>query len=385
VASARKSTKLADLKKGNAVAGFIAPQLATLVSGPPKGDDWVHEIEFDGYRLLAVIADGHVNLYTRAANDWSDRFKPLCNAFTKLKCLNAVIDGEVVHVAEDGSMSFHALQNALSTEKLDRLRYYAFDLLHLNGNDLRARPLSERKSLLKRRIAGLSDRLLYSEHFAEPGEEILTQACKLALEGIVSKRADAPYHSGRTESWLKSKCIKEQELVVGGYTERPKHPGTLGALLVGYFEGDELRFAGKVGTGFTQAKARSSSREPQSSAIPGAGEREPPKEPSSSPHRARIRCSTELAGWPDRTDDRHRAGESQNRPAESCLQHPPAGDAGTDGCRIGGVVCPARPTRAVPAPNTAYSRQIMSQNHGRGRTGDQFDEKIIIVRGARRS
>jgi bifunctional non-homologous end joining protein LigD len=168
-----------------------------------------------------------------------------------------VIDGEVVHVAEDGSMSFHALQNALSTEKLECLRYYAFDLLHLNGNDLRARPLSERKSLLKRMIAGLSDRLLYSEHFVEPGEKILTQACKLALEGIVSKRADAPYHSGRTESWLKSKCIKEQELVVGGYTEQPKHPGTLGALLAGYFEGDELRFAGKVGTGFTQAEARS--------------------------------------------------------------------------------------------------------------------------------
>jgi bifunctional non-homologous end joining protein LigD len=129
--------------------------------------------------------------------------------------------------------------------------------LHLNGIDLRARPLTERKNLLKWVIAGLSDRLLYSEHFAEPGEQILAHACKLALEGIVSKRADAPYRSGRSDSWLKSKCIKEQELVVGGYTEQPKHPGTLGALLVGYFEGDELRFAGKVGTGFTQAEAQS--------------------------------------------------------------------------------------------------------------------------------
>jgi bifunctional non-homologous end joining protein LigD len=114
VASARKSIKLPELGKDNAVAGFIASQLATLVSEPPKGDNWVHEIKFDGYRLLVVVADGHVNLYTRAANDWSDCFKPLCKAFTKLKSLSAVIDGEVVHVAEDGSMSFHALQNALA-------------------------------------------------------------------------------------------------------------------------------------------------------------------------------------------------------------------------------------------------------------------------------
>jgi bifunctional non-homologous end joining protein LigD len=178
-------------------------------------------------------------------------------AFTKLKASSAVIDGEVVHVAEDGTMSFHGLQNALSTQKLDRLRYYAFDLLHLNGVDLRLRHLTERKALLQRMITGPSDRLLYSEHFAESGDQILAHACDLSLEGIVSKRVDAPYRSGRTDSWLKSKCIKEQELVVGGYTEQPNHPGTVGALLVGYFEENELRFAGKVGTGFTHAEARS--------------------------------------------------------------------------------------------------------------------------------
>ena len=129
-------------------AGFVAPQLATLVSAPPRGEDWVHEIKFDGYRLLAVVADRQAELFTRAANDWSERFKPLCAAFAKLKVSSAVIDGEVVHLADDGTFSFHGLQNALSTEKLDRLRYYAFDLLHLNGVDLRARPLTERKALL---------------------------------------------------------------------------------------------------------------------------------------------------------------------------------------------------------------------------------------------
>ena len=203
-----------------------------------------------------MIADRHAELFTRAANNWSDRFKALCAAFTTLKASSAVIDGEVVHVAEDGSLSFHGLQNALSTEKLDRLRYYAFDLLHLNGVDLRTRPLTERKALLQDLMAGAPDRLLYSEHFAAPGDEVLSRACALALEGIVSKRANAPYRSGRTDSWLKSKCIKEQELVIGGYTEQAKHAGVLGALLVGYFEGNALRFAGKVGTGFTQVEAR---------------------------------------------------------------------------------------------------------------------------------
>ena len=237
-------------------AGFVTPQLATLVSAPPRGEGWVHEIKFDGYRLLAVMADRHAELFTRAANDWSERFKPLCAAFAKLKVSSAVIDGEVVHLADDGTFSFHGLQNALSTEKLDHLRYYAFDLLHLNGVDLRARPLTERKALLQELMAGAPDKLLYSEHFAEPGDEVLSYACDLALEGIVSKRAEAPYRSGRTDLWLKSKCIKEQELVIGGYTEQPNHPGVLGALIVGYFEGDALRFAGKVGTGFTQAEAR---------------------------------------------------------------------------------------------------------------------------------
>jgi bifunctional non-homologous end joining protein LigD len=252
----RGNVNLPDIGKGDAAPGFIAPQLATLVSEPPRGEGWVHEIKFDGYRLLAVIADRHAELFTRAANDWSDRFKPLCATFAHLKVPSAVIDGEVVHVAADGSMSFHGLQNALSTETLDHLRYYAFDLLHLDGVDLRARPLLERKALLEKLMAGAPETLLYSEHFAAPGDQVLSRACSLALEGIVSKRANAPYRSGRTDSWLKSKCIKEQELVIGGYTEQPKHPGTLGALLVGYFEGEALRFAGKVGTGFTQAEAR---------------------------------------------------------------------------------------------------------------------------------
>ena len=236
---------------GDSTPQFITPQLATLVTKPPSGEQWVHEIKFDGYRLLAVIDRGSVRLFTRAGNDWTDRFPPLATALAKLKVKSVVIDGEAVHAGADGALSFHALQNALATGKLDRLRYYAFDLLHMNGVDLHSRTLLERKALLKDLFGKAPAEIQYSEHFVETGEQVLQHACHLALEGIVSKRADAPYRSGRTDAWLKSKCVKEQELVIGGYTEQPKHPGALGALLIGYFENDALRFAGKVGTGFS--------------------------------------------------------------------------------------------------------------------------------------
>jgi bifunctional non-homologous end joining protein LigD len=251
-----RAIKPTKLPSGGKPAVFIPPQLATLVPAPPRGDNWVHEIKFDGYRLVAVLNRRDIKIFTRAANDWSHRFKPLCAALAKLKVANAVIDGEVVHVEENGSFSFHGLQNALSTGKLDRLQYYAFDLLHLDGIDLRDRPLTDRKALLEKILINPPPLLAYSEHFVQPGNEVFERACDLALEGIVSKRANAPYQSGRNDAWLKSKCIKEQELVIGGYTEQPKHPGTLGALLIGTFEGERLRFAGKVGTGFTHAEGR---------------------------------------------------------------------------------------------------------------------------------
>ena len=256
------------LPSGAKPAVFISPQLATLVPAPPRGDNWVHEIKFDGYRLIAVLNQSDVKVFTRAANDWSHRFKSLCAALAKLKVANAVIDGEAVHVEENGSFSFHGLQNALSTGKLDRLQYYAFDLLHLNGIDLRDRPLTERKALLEKLFSDPTPLLAYSEHFVQPGNAVFERACDLALEGIVSKRAEAPYQSGRNDAWLKSKCIKEQELVIGGYTEQPKHPGTLGALLIGTFEGERLRFAGKVGTGFTHAEGRDLMKKLQARASP---------------------------------------------------------------------------------------------------------------------
>jgi bifunctional non-homologous end joining protein LigD len=254
--TARPKTKAPKITVGSDPVSFVPPQLATLVSAPPRGANWVHEIKFDGYRLLALVEKSGTRLFTRAGNDWSTRFTPLCKAFAKLKVHSAVVDGEAVHSDKDGTFSFHALQEALSTGNLARLRYYAFDLLNLNGVDLRARPLTQRKALLQSLLEQAPEILQYSQHFTEPGDQILAQACHLALEGIVSKQADAPYRSGRTNGWLKSKCVKEQEFVIGGYTEQPKHPGMLGALLIGYYDHDVLRFAGKVGTGFSWEDGR---------------------------------------------------------------------------------------------------------------------------------
>jgi bifunctional non-homologous end joining protein LigD len=246
---------LPDAGSGSSQPRFIAPQLATLVSAPPNDESWVHEIKFDGYRLLAVVENSEAQLFTRAGNDWSDRFAPLCRALGKLKIRNAVIDGEAVHADGRGTFSFHALQDALSRGKFEHLRYYLFDLLHLNGLDLRPKPLNERKSLLQEVLRGTPEVLSYSQHFAERGEKMLAHACSLGLEGIISKQANAPYRSGRAGSWLKSKCIREQEFVIGGFTEQPKHPGVLGAVLIGYYDQGDLQFAGKVGTGFSAAES----------------------------------------------------------------------------------------------------------------------------------
>jgi bifunctional non-homologous end joining protein LigD len=256
--SNKPATKVARRITGRSVPvlpDFVPLQLATLTDHPPKGKTWVHEIKFDGYRLLAHIESGKTQLITRAHNDWTDKFGSIAAALSELRCRNAILDGEAVNQDAEGGMSFHGLQHALSEDRQDGLRYYAFDLLFLDGKDLRDRPLLERKallqSLLKRAPAGIH----YSQHFAASGDEVLAQACDIALEGIVSKRGDRPYRPGWSMDWMKSKCIQEQEIVIGGYTTQPKHPGVLAALLTGHQQHGSLVYSGKVGTGFSQEDA----------------------------------------------------------------------------------------------------------------------------------
>jgi bifunctional non-homologous end joining protein LigD len=250
-ASKRKSAKDA----GDPPPRFIEPQLATLVGEPPSGDIWVHEIKFDGYRALCRINNGEATLLTRSNNDWTRKFQSIADQMADLPIANAILDGEITSSEMSGTTSFEALQQALSNNAQDRLHYYLFDALYLDGVDLRRRTLLERKEALRTVIPGKHPHLHFSEHFKGAGKDVLAQACRMGLEGIISKRADAIYRSGRTEAWLKEKCTNEQEFVIGGFTYQPKHPGRLAALLIGVYEKKDLIFAGKVGTGFDRAES----------------------------------------------------------------------------------------------------------------------------------
>jgi bifunctional non-homologous end joining protein LigD len=233
-----------------------APQLATLVKAPPSGREWVHEIKYDGYRIGCRIDRRTVTLLSRRGLDWTDRLPEIHDAAAALGVRAALLDGEVAIVRPDGRTSFQALQNAFGGGDRGHLVYFAFDLLFLNGDDLTALPLSERKARLARVLASPPPRIRFSEHFDEEGADVLRRACGLELEGIVSKRRDEPYHAGRHPSWVKTKCVSRQEFVIGGFTDPEGKRQGLGALLVGYYEGPNLRFAGKVGTGFTDRGAR---------------------------------------------------------------------------------------------------------------------------------
>src|SRR5262249_7570206 len=187
---------------------FIEPSLARLEKQPPAGDDWLHEVKFDGYRIEAHVAGDKVKLYTRTGLDWTDRFgKPIADALAGIDARSAVIDGEVVVLGSDGGSSFAELQLALSEARHDKMIFYAFDLLWLNGEDLRKEPLAHRKERLRDLLQGFDEQgaLRLSEHFHEPGKVMLEHACRMGLEGVVSKRADAPYRSGRGHDWVKSK------------------------------------------------------------------------------------------------------------------------------------------------------------------------------------
>jgi bifunctional non-homologous end joining protein LigD len=233
---------------------FIPPQLATRVARPPDGADWLHEIKFDGYRVLARIDHGTVTLLTRRGHDWTNRFGPVAKALEKLNVDQALIDGEIVVMSDTGVTDFGKLQATLAGEARHALSLQAFDLLHLDGEDLAGKKLIERKALLQPLIAGLGSQstVLYSDHIENLGDRVFAQACQLALEGVVSKRRDAPYRSGRTDSWVKSKCIERQEFVIAGYAKSSVAGKGLGSLLLGYYRGKELTYAGRVGTGFNE-------------------------------------------------------------------------------------------------------------------------------------
>ncbi|MBB3975276.1 bifunctional non-homologous end joining protein LigD [Rhizobium azooxidifex] len=235
---------------------FVEPSLATLATRPPAGARWLHEIKFDGYRLQARIEAGKAKLLTRSGLDWTDRFgKQVLAAFRDLPVGNALFDGELVVEGGSGASDFSALQADLSEGRTDRFVYYAFDLLHLDGYDLTGATLVRRKALLHTIIPSETGILRYSTDFEDDGEVLLTHACRLGLEGIVSKVADDPYRSGRSKGWLKAKCALSQEFVVAGWVPSSTARKAVGSLVLGVYDGDRLEHVGRVGTGFSHALA----------------------------------------------------------------------------------------------------------------------------------
>ncbi len=236
---------------------FVEPMLATLMGTPAAGERWLHEIKFDGYRLQARIKDGRVTLRTRSGLDWTAKFgEGVVTALSRLPAREALIDGELVVENDGGASDFSALQADLSEGRTDRFLFYAFDLLYLDGFDLRATPLVKRKDLLEAIIGAGAGIVRFSGHFDESGALVLRHACRLGLEGVVSKLRDSPYRSGRGRSWIKSKCSARQEFVVAGFVPSATAREAIGSLVLGVYEQNALRYVGRVGTGFSAAVAK---------------------------------------------------------------------------------------------------------------------------------
>ena len=252
-----KTQRDKETDKGALLPDFIPFSLATLRDNAPSGPGWLHEIKFDGYRMEARLDHGRVRLMTRKRQDWTHRFEPIAMAVAALPAETALLDGEIVVEDERGLSNFSLLQTSLKEGRSERFVYHVFDLLHLDGRDLTGEPLVERKAALERLLkGGAGGPIRYTDHFDEGGPLILRKACEMGFEGLISKRRNASYYSGRSDNFIKTKCHGRQEFVVVGYTPAASLPLAVGALTVAVHEKGELRYAGRIGTGYTQKMAR---------------------------------------------------------------------------------------------------------------------------------
>jgi bifunctional non-homologous end joining protein LigD len=325
-------------------------QLATLEKTPPAGTGWVHEIKYDGYRIGCALERGRATLWSRRGNDWTAQLPDVAEAVRALPVRSALLDGEVAALLPDGRTSFQALQNAFSGGRRT-LAYFVFDLLHLDGEDVSRRPLEERKAILERLLAGSGGGIVrQAQHFAGSGADVLREACRLGLEGIVSKRLGEPYRPGRNASWVKTKCVLRQEFVIGGFTDPEGSREGIGALLAGYREGESLRFAGKVGTGFTNQSARALRRrlEPLETGECPFTPR-PSGWPGRSAHwvRPELVCEVAFAEWTGDGKIRHPSfqGLREDKRAEEVVRERPAASAPT----ATQAPAPAKPPAPTPA------------------------------------
>jgi DNA ligase D-like protein (predicted ligase) len=234
---------------------WVKPQLTKLVDQPPEGPGWLHEIKFDGYRMHARLDRGAVRLLTRTGLDWTRKYPAIAAAVASLPAQQAYLDGELCGIRPDGTTSFSLIQNASDSGNGDALVFFLFDLLHLDGETIGTRPLAERKERLRELLSHTSVPLQFSDHQVGRGRAFYDHACALTLEGIVSKRADAPYAPGNRGLWLKVKCLNREEFVVVGWSDPEGSRPWLGALLLAYYDPDgKLVYAGRAGTGIDHAE-----------------------------------------------------------------------------------------------------------------------------------
>jgi DNA ligase D-like protein (predicted ligase) len=241
--------------EATALPGWVKPQLTKLVDAPPEGPEWLHEIKYDGYRMHARLDRGAVRLLTRTGLDWTHKYPAIASALMSVPARQAYLDGELCGLRPDGTTSFSLIQTASDAGNAKALVFFLFDLLHLDGEAIGPKPLNERKERLRALLSQALSPLQYSDYQAGRGLDFYEHACALKLEGIISKRADAPYAPGNRGLWLKVKCLNREEFVVIGWTDPEGARSRLGALLLAYYDPDgRLVYAGRVGTGIDNAE-----------------------------------------------------------------------------------------------------------------------------------